>query len=114
MRNQTFRRIAALALAGVLVAVVGGAVAAAPARTWNYPGADLAPDPDLKLGVLPNGLRYAIQKNDNPPGQVVIRLRIQAGSMHEAPDQLGYAHFLEHLAFRGSSHLADGEYASRL
>src|SRR5690349_12054807 len=111
MRSGVLRRIAALAFAGLLSAVVGGAAAAPPpARTWNYPGVDLPADPDLRLGVLPNGVRYAIQHNENPPGQVVMRLRIQAGSMHEAPGQLGYAHFLEHLAFRGSTHLADGEY----
>src|SRR5205085_1305454 len=116
MYGLALRRIAVVA-AALLAAGLGGSTAAQPPAqpsAWTYVGSDLTPDPAVVYGVLPNGLRYAIQRSNTPPGQVVMRLQIQAGSMHEAPDQIGYAHILEHLAFRGSAHLADGEYTRRL
>ncbi|OYW88276.1 MAG: peptidase M16, partial [Sphingobium sp. 32-64-5] len=44
-----------------------------------------------------------------PPGQVSIRLRVDAGSLMERADEKGYAHFMEHLTFRGSKYVPDGE-----
>lgn len=34
---------------------------------------------------------------------VELRLVVNAGSVHEAPDQLGIAHLVEHMAFRGTA-----------
>lgn len=79
------------------------------ARPWLYENSDVPIDPAWRFGVLPNGLRYAIRRNGVPPGQVSVRLRIDAGSLMERPDELGYAHFMEHLTFRGSRHVPDGE-----
>jgi len=61
------------------------------------------------FGVLDNGLRYAVKRNIVPAGQVSIRVRVDAGALHEDDDQLGFAHLMEHLAFRGSEHVPDGE-----
>ena len=58
---------------------------------------------------LGNGLRYAIMPNQTPPGRVSLRLSIGAGSLMEADDQRGLAHFLEHMAFKGSENLAPGD-----
>ncbi|WP_210358217.1 M16 family metallopeptidase [Sphingomonas beigongshangi] len=76
---------------------------------WLYKGSDLPPDPAWSFGTLPNGLRYAVRKNGVPPGQVSIRVRIDAGSLNETDTQRGYAHFIEHLSFRGSEYVPDGE-----
>ena len=38
-----------------------------------------------------------------------MRLVIEAGSMQETHEQEGLAHLLEHMAFRGSAHVPDGE-----
>ncbi|UIJ45883.1 insulinase family protein [Sphingomonas cannabina] len=76
---------------------------------WLYKGSDIPPDPEWRFGVLPNGLRYAVRRNGVPPGQVAIRIRMDVGSLMEHDDELGYAHFIEHLSFRGSEHVADGE-----
>jgi zinc protease len=81
----------------------------AAARPWLYENSDVPIDPAWRFGELPNGLRYAIRRNGVPPGQVSIRLRIDAGSLMERPDELGFAHFMEHLTFRGSRHVPDGE-----
>ena len=68
---------------------------------WLFKGSDITPDLDWHFGTLPNGLRYAVRKNGVPPGQVSIRVRIDAGSLYEDDSEQGYAHFMEHLVFRG-------------
>ena len=50
-----------------------------------------------------------MRKNGVPPGQVSIRVRIDAGSLYEDDSEQGYAHFMEHLVFRGSQYVADNE-----
>jgi zinc protease len=69
---------------------------------------DLAPDPAVKLGRLDNGLLYAVLPNKEPNGRASLRLLVRAGSLHETEDQRGLAHFLEHLAFNGSTHYPPG------
>ncbi|MGD9810064.1 MAG: M16 family metallopeptidase [Sphingobium sp.] len=78
-------------------------------RPWLYRNSDVPMDAAWLFGELPNGLRYAIRRNGVPPGQVSIRLRIDAGSLMERADEEGYAHFIEHLTFRGSKYVPDGE-----
>ena len=78
-------------------------------RPWLYENSDVPIDPAWHFGTLPNGLRYAIRRNGVPPGQVSVRLRMDVGSLMEQPDESGYAHFMEHLTFRGSRHVPDGE-----
>ncbi|QPQ54874.1 insulinase family protein [Allosphingosinicella flava] len=76
---------------------------------WFYANSDIAPDPAWTFGTLPNGVRYAVRKNALPQGQVSIRVRIDTGSLNEEDHQQGWAHFVEHLAFRGSASFGDRE-----
>jgi zinc protease len=76
---------------------------------WLYRGSDIPPDAAWVFGELPNGLRYAVRTASVPPKQISIRVAIDAGSLMEEPTERGYAHFNEHLAFRGSAYIADGE-----
>ncbi|MEO5866993.1 MAG: insulinase family protein [Sphingomonas sp.] len=76
---------------------------------WLYKGSDIKPDPEWRFGTLSNGLRYAVRKNGVPPGQVSIRVRMDAGSLMETDQERGYAHLIEHLSFRGSQFVPDGE-----
>ena len=78
-------------------------------RPWLYEKSDVPMDPAWRFGVLPNGLRYAIRRNDVPAGQVSIRVRVDVGSLMEEPSEAGFAHFIEHLSFRGSRNVPDGE-----
>ena len=78
-------------------------------QPWLYEGSDVPVDDTWTFGVLPNGLRYAVKKNDVPAGQVSIRVRIDAGALHENNDEQGFAHLIEHLSFRGSTFVPDGE-----
>lgn len=55
-------------------------------------------------GFLPNGLHYIIKQNDLPRHNVECRLVMNVGSINETIQQRGVAHFLEHMAFKGSEH----------
>ena len=66
-------------------------------------------DPAVVTGTLPNGLRYYIRRNTRPEKRVLLQLAVQAGSVDEADDQQGLAHFLEHMAFNGTRHFKPGE-----
>lgn len=76
---------------------------------WLFRGSDIPPDRSWTFGELPNGLRYALRRNGVPPGQVAIRVRVDAGSLMETDDERGFAHLIEHLTFRGSAYVPDGE-----
>ncbi|MER2496364.1 insulinase family protein [Vibrio neptunius] len=58
-------------------------------------------------GQLNNGLKYHIYPIDTEA--LSLRLFIHAGSLEETPDQLGYAHFVEHMAFNGSENFTPNE-----
>ena len=76
---------------------------------WLYRNSDVPQDKEWKFGELPNGLRYAVRTNRVPPEQVSIRIRIDAGSLYEREGEEGYAHLIEHLLFRQSRYLGDGQ-----
>ena len=55
--------------------------------------------------------------NKEPQGRASLRLVVGSGSLYETEAQRGLAHFLEHMAFNGSTHYAPGtlvEYFQRL
>lgn len=66
-------------------------------------------DPKVKIGTLPNGIRYYIRKNVKPEKRAELRLVVNAGSILETNDQLGLAHFVEHTAFNGTTHFAKND-----
>ena len=76
---------------------------------WPFRESDLTPDPNVRYGRLANGMRYAIRSNVTPTKTVSVRMRFNVGSLMEAEDQRGLAHFLEHMAFNGSKRVPEGE-----
>jgi zinc protease len=74
--------------------------------------ADLSPDDDLPqdlnniYGSFDNGVKFIVRKNANPSGKITLNLRVGTGSLNETAQQNGLAHFLEHMAFKGSKHFA--------
>ena len=72
---------------------------AAPSATSPLPN-----DPKVRVGTLPNGLRYYIRVNHKPEKRAELRLVENAGSVLENENQLGLAHFVEHMAFNGTTH----------
>ena len=61
-------------------------------------------NPNVKHGTLPNGLNYYILHNEEPKNRANFYIAQRVGSSLETPEQLGLAHFLEHMAFNGSEH----------
>jgi len=111
----------ALAVLGLAVPALAqvapsGPAATGPARSvqtaddpWLYKGSDIIQDTNWRFGRLPNGVRYAVRRNGVPPGQVAVRVRIDAGSLMETDSERGFAHLIEHLSFRGSVFVPDGD-----
>ena len=60
-------------------------------------------DPQVTYGTLENGLTYYVRRNTTPEERVELRLVVNAGSVLEREDQRGLAHFVEHMAFNGTS-----------
>jgi zinc protease len=65
--------------------------------------AELPFSPNFRTGTLDNGMRYYIRKNSKPENRLELRLAVNAGSMQEDDDQRGLAHFVEHMAFNGTT-----------
>lgn len=109
---MTFRRY--LLIATSLIAVTAAAPALAQQQVpnsdpWAQATSDIPADSNVRFGILPNGMQYAIMRNATPPGQASFRLRIDAGSLMEHENQLGLAHFMEHMAFNGTTNIPENE-----
>lgn len=61
-------------------------------------------DPDVRHGVLPNGLTYFVKQNNFPAHHVDFFIAQRVGSIQEEDTQRGLAHFLEHMCFNGTRH----------
>ena len=111
-----------LALAPPLLAAAL-VLAACAARPPASPGAAeapaAAPDPVLPVdpvtrGALDNGLRYVIRANARPENRAELRLALDVGSILETDEEQGLAHFVEHMAFNGTTHFEKQELWSYL
>ncbi len=71
-------------------------------------------DKKVRVGKLDNGITYYIRANKKPEGRVQFRLAVNAGSVLEDEDQLGLAHFTEHMAFNGTEYYPHNELISKL
>jgi zinc protease len=56
----------------------------------------------VRKGVLPNGIKYYILKNNKPENRAFLNLVVNVGSVLEKDDEQGLAHFVEHMSFRGT------------
>lgn len=94
--------------------------APAPSPSIDVTGAfahadsDLPVDDAVAFGVLENGMRYAVLANDTPTDTAALRLHIDMGSVFEAEDQRGLAHYIEHMAFNGTENIAEDELVKTL
>ena len=73
------------------------------------PAAPFPLDPVVIAGQLDNGLTWYIAPNDDPPDRARLALAVGVGSLHEDDDQLGVAHFLEHMLFNGTENFTQEE-----
>ncbi len=66
-------------------------------------------DPQITMGQFKNGMRYYIRTTKKPEKRAELRLVVKAGSILEDDDQLGLAHFVEHMAFNGTKNFPKHE-----
>lgn len=66
-------------------------------------------DPAVRHGVLENGLTYYIRHNKLPENRADFYIAQKVGSMLEEDSQAGLAHFLEHMAFNGTTNFPKKE-----
>lgn len=87
--------------------------AATPYSTWPADSLQLtdtlAMDTSVLRGKLPNGFTYYIRHNEEPKDRVVMYLATKVGSILETDDELGLAHFLEHMQFNGTKNFPKNE-----
>lgn len=62
-------------------------------------------DPNVRVGKLDNGLTYYIRHNEKPAQRADFYIAQKVGSVLEEESQRGLAHFLEHMAFNGTTNL---------
>ena len=67
--------------------------------------AQLPMDPNVRYGKLENGLTYYIRHNEKPDNRADFYIAQKVGSVLEEESQRGLAHFLEHMAFNGTTNL---------
>ncbi|MDO5656659.1 MAG: insulinase family protein [Flavobacteriaceae bacterium] len=72
------------------------------AGIYFLPAQEIPLSPNVVYGKLENGLTYYIEENNRPENRVELRLAINVGSIVEDDDQLGLAHFMEHMNFNGT------------
>ena len=80
-----------------------------PRSEWAMGWSDVPVDPAFRFGRLANGMRFAIRQNATPKGTALVRMEVSAGSLDERDDERGFAHFVEHMSFNGSTRVAEGE-----
>ena len=97
--RHLFHTLLAMALSASVAAAQTPAERAAQAQ----PGEIIAVTPEVRTGRLPNGLQYFVRGNGTPKGRAELRLVVNAGSVLEDDDQRGLAHFVEHMAFNGTT-----------
>ncbi len=90
-------------------ALAQGGKPASPAAGPISLSTPLPVDPKVRVGTLPNGIRYYIRQNAKPEHRAELRLVVNAGSVLEDQNQLGLAHFVEHTAFNGTTHFAKND-----
>jgi zinc protease len=101
-----FRRTTILFLALLLTATL---LPAAPAQVVPALTDPIPVERAITIGQLPNGLRYYVRANKKPEKRAELRLVIKAGSVLEDDEQLGLAHFAEHMAFNGTKNFPKNE-----
>lgn len=106
-----FRCVRRLLLLLTLSCVLFGAFSTAAALTRQSSRSEeqLPIDNAIRKGTLNNGITYLIRTNRRPENRAELRLVVNAGSILEDDNQLGLAHFVEHMAFNGSRHFQSQE-----
>lgn len=107
-----FKFLFLLPFFSIFITNSGNAAAGDWNLTWAHERNRLPPDERVLWGKFPNGLRYAILEHPGVQDRVTMKLLVLTGSIEETDEELGIAHFIEHMAFNGTEHFKAGELAS--
>lgn len=110
-KNLHLLAVGALSLVLAQPAIAQKKAPAKAVKTVTKPATSpaLPIDPNVKIGKLPNGLVYYIRKNVEPKNRAELYLGNKIGSLMENEEQLGLAHFTEHMAFNGTKDFPKNE-----
>lgn len=77
-----------------------------PSRAFTQPSdpGELPSDPEVRHGVLENGMTYYVRSNAEPKERASFYIIQNVGAILEEDHQNGLAHYLEHMAFNGTKH----------
>jgi zinc protease len=100
MVSKTLRSLGVVALAAIVVG------------TSSFTSASVRP-PKLQydISTLPNGLTLVLEEDHSTP-ILHLQLWYHVGSKNEKPGRTGFAHFFEHLMFKGSKNVQPEEHTS--
>lgn len=103
-KRQLHKGALAVLFAGTfcMLALLSAYAGTGEAPTQSQPPIPLVPDSSIVMGHLDNGLSYFLKGNNDPKDRLLLRLVVKAGSLEETDAERGVAHFLEHMAFRGT------------
>jgi len=109
--SRSFRFLAIIVLALLTFSCAGGAkTASGSLEKAGFKASDPVPFmTGARTGLLSSGLRYYLLENSQPEGRAFLTLAVNAGSVLEAEDERGLAHFVEHMAFNGTARFAKSE-----
>ena len=94
-----------IAIAIVLTTMTGSALAGFKRINQPNPADAMA----VEIYELDNGLRVYLTENHESP-RVEAQIAVRAGSKNDPPETTGLAHYLEHLLFKGTTHLGTTDY----
>jgi len=63
---------------------------------------------ELEFKKMKNGFTYYIKSIPDDSKKIYLKLLVKAGILHQDADQPNIAHFLEHMASKGSTHFSEG------
>ena len=86
----------------VVACIAGLALAAPAARSQDT--AMLLPNIPIESYTLPNGLKVVLHRDPSVP-RVTVCMAYHVGSKNESAGRTGFAHFFEHMMFRGTKNV---------
>ena len=104
-------------LSAAVAALLAGPLVLSPAQFANFGNQAFAAEektgPEVSSFFLDNGLQVVVIPDRRAP-VVTHMLWYRAGSADEPPGKSGIAHYLEHLMFKGTKTVANGEFSARI
>src|ERR1044071_1608080 len=97
----------------VRVAIVAVLAAAMPIAAAPDVAKTLGKLPAIDTFALSNGLQVAVLRSDAAP-VVSVQMWYHAGSKDEPRDRRGTAHMIEHMMFKGTTHVRPDAHAQSL